>query len=523
MSNVQSSAGLLIPIVWAAVAGCLVARAFAAAPVITRIEPSAAIPAETTECILAGENLNGAVELWTSFPCEVSAADRAGAPAFRLTVPADVPPGLGMIRLITTNGVSNPQLFLIDSIRHLPGEGTNRSLATARSLPVPGAVDGVCDEVRSDFYQMSLKRGQRVSLEVVAQRTGSALDPLLRLLDVGGRELAVVDDTPGLGSDARLDFRCPKSGQYIVEVRDTRYTGGPRHRYQLRLARPLPTPLPFLAGPDLATCAVTPTPPDPRPEREPNDALSQAQWIHPPVEIAGRFAKPGDRDVYGFRAEQGERLLFRGRTRSLGSPCDLFLQLQASNGVKLAEANASSAEEGLLTNRFQQTGTFYLVVEELNRRGGPDLLYRLAVQSLPPGFGLSVETERVSVPAGDSFDLEVQVERRDYDGPIRLGLIGLAESFALTNDLVPAKTNTMKFQVTVPRDRALGEFRHFGITGSAIIGQTNFTARASTLPAWHQLFPDLRYPPPELDGAIALCIASSKSTNATPGSKKQKK
>src|SRR5436309_8935461 len=106
----------MIPIVLAAVAGCLVARAFAAAPVITRIEPSAAIPAETTECILAGENLNGAVELWTSFPCEVSAADRAGGPAFRLKVPADVPPGLGMIRLITTNGVSNPQLFLIDSI-----------------------------------------------------------------------------------------------------------------------------------------------------------------------------------------------------------------------------------------------------------------------------------------------------------------------------------------------------------------------------------------------------------------------
>src|SRR5882672_4584467 len=130
--NTSTSVGVerseaMIPIVWAAVAGCLVVRAFAAAPVITRIEPSAAIPAETTECLLAGENLNGAVELWTSFPCEVSAADGAGVPAFRLKVPGDVPPGLGMIRLITTNGVSNPQFFLIDSIRHLPGEGTNRS------------------------------------------------------------------------------------------------------------------------------------------------------------------------------------------------------------------------------------------------------------------------------------------------------------------------------------------------------------------------------------------------------------
>src|SRR5262249_43487921 len=155
---------------------------------------------------------------------------------------------------------------------------TNHSLATAPQITMPCARNGVCEELRSDFYQIRAGKGQRLSIEVVAQRTGSPLDPFLRLLDDHSLELAATDDTPGLGADARLEFRCPKTGDYFIEVRDTRYAGGPGHAYLLRLGKPLPAPLPFLAGPDLARCtaASVVSAPVPVPEREPNDAPAQA-------------------------------------------------------------------------------------------------------------------------------------------------------------------------------------------------------------------------------------------------------
>ncbi len=502
--------------------GGLALRPFAAAPIVTRAEPSAAVPGGTSEITFSGENLEGSLDLWTSFSCEVSPADPPGQPTFKLKIPQGVPPGLGAIRLITTNGVSNPQLFLIDSIPSVASGGTNHSLATARIVARPGSFDGVCQELRSDFYQLRARKGERCSIEVVAQRTGSALDPLLRLLDSQGGELAANDDAPGLGSDARLDFRFPKTGGYFVEVRDTRYAGGPRHRYQLRVDRMLPTPLLFLFDAELAPLMAAPVASDSVLEREPNDTASQAQRVKPPVEVAGRFAQAGDRDVYEFHANEGDRLLISGRTRSLASPCDLYLQLQDSHGAKVAEANANSADEGRLTNRFDRTDIYRLVVEELNRGGGPGLNYRLAIEPLPPGFSLSLETERVSVPAGDSFEIEVQAQRRDYDGPIDLALMGLPDRFSVSNALIPAKTNTTKIKVTVPPDLSLGDFRHFGITGNATIGETHFSARASTLPALRNVFPDLRHPPRELDGPIALSIAASKSTTGQPQKKRRK-
>jgi hypothetical protein len=495
-------------------------QSFAAAPVLTRMQPLGALPGVTTELIFNGENLGGVTKLWTSFPCETSVIEDAGAAKFRIVIPKETRPGLGAIRLVTTNGMSSLQLFVIDSLPGQPAGTTNDSPATAQPLNAPIAIDGECPEVGSDFYRVHAQRGERLWIEVVAQRLGSPLDPLLRVLDTQGRELAALDDTPGLGADARLEFRAPKSADYVIEVRDTRYTGGPRHLYRLRLGEPLPGSLPFHITPDLAAITAAFALPAATPEREPND--QQPQPIGLPVEMAGRFNQARDRDVYEFAARKGERWLFSGRTRSLGSAADLLLQLQSTNGMTLSEANANGGDEGRLTNRFNETGTYRLAVEELNQLGGPGLEYRVAMQPLLPGFSLSVESERFSAPAGDSFVMEVQAERRDYDGPIALKLLGLDERFGVTNAVIPAKTNVSKLKVIVPQDLAPGELFHFGILGSAEIGDHKATAQANTLTALREVLPGLRYPPSQLNGLLTLSISESKSAEPRPQRKRRK-
>jgi len=489
-------------------------NAFAAAPNVARVSPTAIAPGKATIVTLFGDDLQAAVDLWTSFPCELGPASSNSA-AFRLELPKQPRAALGAIRLVTTNGLSSLHLLLIDPLPTAESSKTNRSIESAQRLARGMAADGVCEELRSDFYRVTAKKGQRLLIESVAQRLGSPLDPLLRLLDAQGRELALNDDAPGIGVDARIDFRCPRTGDYLVELRDTRHAGGARHRYRLRIGEPLPTPLPFLALPEFTKLTEPLDPLAPTNEIEPNEEPARAQFIRLPTELSGGFNPPGDRDVFEFQAAKGERIVFAGQTRSLGSPGDLFLQLQTTNETRLAEANANSADEGIITNRFNADGTYRLVVEELNRNGGPQFAYRIAMRKLRPGFVLSTETERVSIPAGDSIEIEVKAERREYDGPIQLAVKGLPEGFTVTNAVLAAKTNSAKLKIGAPPNLALGDFHLFSVVGNATIAGEIVSERTSTLPALRTLFPELRHPPTELDGLIALSISESKSATPT--------
>ena len=419
--------------------------------------------------------------------------------------------------------MSGLTLLLVDAIPASSSSETNHSLATAQPIAVPSAVDGSCVALRSDFFRIAAKKGERINVEAVAQRIGSPLDPWIRLLDDQGRELASNDDAPALGADARLNVRCPKTGHYFVEIRDTRHGGGAQHRYRLRVGPPLPAPLPFLTNRDLAPFTGPLATPNTTTEREPKNELSSAQLLQTPVEVSGSFNVPDDRDVYEFSAKKDERFVFQGRTRSIGSPCDLFLRLESTNGTKIAEANATGADEGVLTNRFTDSGNYRLVVEELNQSGGPTFHYQLAIQPAAPGFTLGTETERVSAPAGDSFTIEVRAERRDYDGPISLSILEPTGSLRITNAVIPAKTNVVKITLNSSENLDRGDYLPFSLTGHADINGVDVTERISTMPALRILFPALRHPPRELDGLLTFSVSESKSSSSRPPVKKKRK
>jgi hypothetical protein len=122
---------------------------------------------------------------------------------YRLTVPPDAQLGVGAVRLRTGNGVSNVRLMLIDDLPSIARVGTNKSMAAAQVLAPPVAVDGACDPESSDFYKITAASGQRISIEVYARRLGSPLDPIVRLLNSAGREVAFSDDEPALRTSTR--------------------------------------------------------------------------------------------------------------------------------------------------------------------------------------------------------------------------------------------------------------------------------------------------------------------------------
>ena len=96
--------------------------------------------------------------------------------------------------------------------------------------------------------------------------------------------------------------------------------------------------------------------------------------------------------------------------------------------------------------------------------------------------------------------------RRDFDGPITLALAGLDAGFALTNQVIAEKQTSATVSVTVPANLRPGELRHFAVTGTGRIGETQVETRATTLPALQAQFPALLHPPRELDGLLTLSV-----------------
>ena len=368
-------------------------------------------------------------------------------------------------------------------------------------------MDATCAELTSRFYRLQLRGHQRVTIEVVANRIDSLLDPFVRVRDSRGRELASVDDTPGCEADARIEFIAPAAGAYFIEVRDTRHGGGPRYFFRLRIDGSAAEPLRFLplmtswkpAEPALPIF-VEPA------AKEAPTRTSVVHLVQPPVCIHGRFDAPGDRDVFQFATDKDEQWLIRGRSRTLSSPCDLYLRLEKPDGGLIAEADSTRADDGNLTNKFAEASTARLVVEELNHGGGPGFDYQIEIRPNDPGFTLNAGTNTITASPGGSFELKISAARWNFDGPIALSLAGLGKDFALTNEVLVVKQKDTTLKVTVPADFSATQLVSFSVIGNAANGERRLESRASTLPSLKAQLPQMLHPPLELDGLIFLGI-----------------
>ena len=226
------------------------AAGLAQSPSLTHTSPGALLPGRGQELTVHGANLVGATNLWTGFGAKVlsATATNASATKFQVSVPADAPVGIHAVRVASVNGVSSPVLLMVDDLPSVADAGTNTSAASAQPLAWPVAVDGAAVALGFKFYRVTVKAGDRLAIEAVAQRLGSKLDPVLRLLDLKGRELAFCDDESGLGGDCRLAHVFTAGGDYLIELRDISYSGGSDYRFRLRVGDFPLANLPFPAA-----------------------------------------------------------------------------------------------------------------------------------------------------------------------------------------------------------------------------------------------------------------------------------
>jgi hypothetical protein len=445
-----------------------------AAPTIAMPFPMGLQAGTALELTLTGTNLNDPVSLWTNIPgatATIPTDNNNGKEATKLRVKIDVPKttpiGFYGLRLATTRGLSNLRLFCVDDLPQVLEVDTNHSKTTPQLVAVPSVVVGRTDAETSDYFKISVTAGQRVSFEALGHRLGSGIDPKISIIDPrNGRELAYADDSPGLQTDPRLTYTFKDAGEYLIEIRDTTYRGGPDFFYRLRIGD-FPcatTPIPMaikrggkasvnFAGPQLTGVVpveiaipadshdpvvwVTPKTANgakgwPVPiavseldevvEQKPNDDPAKAHRITVPCGVTGRFLEKGQNGHFVFATKKGQRIIIDSQSLEWQSPTEVYLVIKDAKGMQVAASNPTAGPRIDFTSAGD--GDYTLVVEHLLKTAGPSETYHLTLTPYEPGFDLTILLDRWDVSQTGTISIPVMVVRRDYPGPIEVSVTG---------------------------------------------------------------------------------------------------
>jgi len=502
MRNVGTSVDTARRSAWATVL-LFCQAAFAGSPVITELQPRGAERGHSFTLTILGRDLPSDARIFSTLPASFTLVkdDQTAMPGrsveFLVEPKSDVPPGVYPVRIESPKGISNVLLFTVGTFPEVTEEESrpyarpnlNDSIETAEPIQAsPVTVNGTLRGPERDVFRVYGKAGERRVFEVEARRCGSAIDPVLRILDGGGKQLAISDDAPGAGLDARIDFTFPREGNYYVEVHDARFSKQIQNFYRLKMGsyayadgifplggrRGEATEVTFF-GSDLKTPVKTSVDLS---KLSPENRVTTIALPDSPVlpvtfavsdlpELMGprdgpvpvpsvmnaRLTKPSQIDRYKIAVEPGETLLFELQARELGtSLLEGIITVYDSSGKKLDSAgdkplpedvfavqgsSRTSSDPFLNLKVPKDVYEITVTVEDLAERGGPLYGYRLSTRREAEDFRLSLAEPYVNIPAGGTALLNVAADRRGYDGPIQLTIPDLPQGIQIDGGLIP--------------------------------------------------------------------------------------
>ncbi len=181
----------------------------------------------------AKQDKEAPLRFWTSHPLQIQVIDLQPKQVVLQCSPPkkDCPVECGQIGMVMigSQGMSEVIHLSVDAWPSVQESTENHSRESSQVIGRSMVVDGVSDGKLSDFFQFFAQRDERLTFEVLAQRIGSSMDPVVRLLDDQGKEVVAYDDDI-VSADCRFQHQFQKSGTYCLEVYDNRYRAGGRYR-----------------------------------------------------------------------------------------------------------------------------------------------------------------------------------------------------------------------------------------------------------------------------------------------------
>jgi hypothetical protein len=470
---------------------------YAAPPAITELQPRGAQKGRAFKLVVAGSNLGEGPSIISTLPAtftplglEKPNMENRSA-EFLVEPTGDWNVGVYPIRIKAANGLSNILLFSVGAFPEIAEEESrpgslphqNDSIERAQTIPSTAlTLNGALEGPERDVFRLHVNAGERRVFEVEARRCGSAIDPVIRVLDGSGKVIARSEDDPMLSLDARVAATFPKEGFYYIEVHDARFSTQSQNFYRLKTGSyEYASELFPLGGrrgekvdvqlsgttvkADLTTAKSSQTfvnlpgsPALPLPfaiGEYPEIQEPAAGPLQLPVTINGRLSKPAEVDRYELLVNPGEEFIFSLQARELGTSKIMgVISVYDEKGKRLASAGdgplpvdvgavqVSSRTQGDPHLEFKVPEGVHrltVAVDDLAQRGGAHYAYRLSAYRAPFDLEATITTPYVNIPAGGTALVNVNVERKGYLGPIRIEAVNLPEGVSVAGGDIPAE------------------------------------------------------------------------------------
>jgi hypothetical protein len=232
--------------------------------------------------------------------------------------------GTGRYRLAATSGP-------------IPTDDVGNDASTRARITAGREVTGNIEfEGDTDWYRLSARTGQRyqITLNGASGADEALTDPLLRVLDREGNELAMSDDTEE-GLNSALEFSPQASGDVFIEARafSDAYTGS----YALNV-----------------TAVRAPTD-NISAERNTRGRVTVGQSVDGTIDFAA------DKDWYRVRLEEGQSYRFMLNSAGDTALGDPFVRVHGPNGDELAmDDDGGDGLNSYLEFTAPSTGTYYV-------------------------------------------------------------------------------------------------------------------------------------------------------------------
>jgi hypothetical protein len=466
----------------------------AAVPVLDHVFPAAIQIGTTQSVTLVGKFDPWPTRLDLDIP-GVSWEPTTNSGVIRVRVAPEAPAGPRVIRAFSPEGVSEPR-FLILSQRPQQAEvEPNDAVPSAQMLAgLPAEVNGRLEKNGDvDSYSVDLRAGQTLMARLEAYTLQSPLDPVLKLLDARGVQVAWNHDEVR-SLDPILAWRVETSGTYVLQVfgfaypadSDLRFSGSPkgvyrlhvstdpvaRHAWPLGVSRAVDTRVSWgdwgvssvsseaieVLASAIAPGAISHSLRIPHREvplelsvgegkewveSEPNDVATTAQALGIPSAVSGDLDRPGDEDRYRLSCQKGEPFRLEVQAAGLGFPLDAWLRIEDASGKELARNDDTGGSDPVLDWTSPETAEYRVVVGNLLQRGGRDQRYRLSIQRPKPLWSASMAEAARSLEPGKTNESKVTLNRRHgADMRLTVSVRGLPAGVQVDPVEVAEKTDT---------------------------------------------------------------------------------
>ncbi len=397
-------------------------------------------------------------------------------------------------RVRCRSGISYARNFWVSQFPNVDEVEPNDDFAAPQKISMNVTIEAEAKPEETDFYQVSLKKGERLSVEIEGLRINNipqniAIDPYVAVLNKDRFEIASADGSALLKQESVLSMEAPEDGDYIVEVRDSAYQG--RGRYRAHIGHyPRPTAifpaggkagsemeftllgdvkgaykakvkLPATAEGDLfGVFAGTDKllPPSPNlvrlspfenvMEKEPNDSNAEATVAGAlPVAMNGILEKEGDVDFFKFTAKKDQTFQIKVFANSIGTPVDPVLTVYNSKMGGLGSSDdADASKDARVDFKAPEDGEYYVRVTDMLARGGADYVYRIESISPQPGIDVTMPEmlrrdfqylKQFDIPQGGYFAMVVSTSRKGVSGDLKFEMPELPKGVTLESGVIP--------------------------------------------------------------------------------------